>query len=298
MPLNTPQQDNIYPGKDKQSVALVVGGGGLKPLGSASFFRLLDEYNLKPDIIICCSGGAILSSLWAQGFGYKALQDTVNAFRDYGQKNRILNGMDYKTLLSLGGYPGGRFNISSGILDSQLFMSFLKQINGDRRLEDNKIPTLFCTTELQTGKQFFINSGPIAESVYATCALYPMLPPIYLHEKWLVDGGYSSSVPVVEAVKRGFDKVIALVFEEDEPKYYKSFFQFYLHFVGRVFNKNARKRNSFAVHMHHDEILFVRFLYDRYVPFWNFDRLDYIQEVGEKTIQKKKDEILNIFKGK
>lgn len=280
---------------NKPSVALVVGGGGLKPLGSAVFFKLLDDNNLKPDIIISCSGGSILSTLWGQGYSYQELDNVVDQFALYAKQNNILAGIDYRTLLSLGGYPGGRFDISSGILDSQLFLNFLKKINGNSRIENNKIKSILCTTELLTGKQYFLNSGLTAECVYATCALYPMLPPMYLHKKWLVDGGYSSSVPVFEAVKRGYDRVIALIFEEDKPKEYKSFFQFYMHFIARTFNMNSRKRNSCSVHLHHDEILFLRFFYDKYVPFWDFSNIAYIREVGHSTVEKKKDEILNIF---
>lgn len=68
-----------------------------------------------------------------------------------------------------------------------------------------------------------------------------------------------------------------------------------MEFVSQVFNQNARKQNLFAVNMHHDEILFVNFYFDKCINFWDVHHMDYIYEITSSVVEKKKEEILKIF---
>ena len=164
-----------------------------------------------------------------------------------------------------------------------------------RRLEENKIKTLIMTTDLKTGNPVLLSEGLLAECIYASCALYPLASPICIKNKWLVDGAYHSAIPIFEASKQHCDKIIAISFNEKTPNTHGSFLSFYLEFVSRVLNENARKQNSFTVHFHHEEIVFINCYYDRNLNFWDVDHLDYINEITKLPVEKKKDEILECF---
>lgn len=279
----------------KPKVALIVGSGGIKPLGLSCFFRFLEQNHLKPDLIIGCSGGSILSSYWASGFSADYLDAFTNSIGEYFKTNKMFDKIDYRTLLSLGNYPGGKYQKSSGILSNKVMVDFLKTHDGDKPIENNLIKTILMATDLETGEQVTLQQGNMAECIYASCALYPLLPPIHLNNRWLVDGAYFSAVPVMEAVKQGYDKIIAISFEDKEPEHYSSFFEFYLQFISQVLNKNARKQNSLAIHLHHDEILFMNISFDKLIRFWDVTNLSYVKKVTEEILEKYKSNIISMF---
>lgn len=55
-----------------------------------------------------------------------------------------------------------------------------------------------------------IQSGPLRRAVSASSAIPGVLPPVEWNGKMLIDGGWSSKVPVLAAFKLGADVVIAV----------------------------------------------------------------------------------------
>jgi NTE family protein len=279
----------------KNKIGLVIGSGGIKPLGLISLFRMLEENNLKPDIIVGCSGGSILSSAWASGMPLSQIEALILEYQDLLKNQSFMKIIDYRTLLSLANYPGGRFDQSSGILSKNWLLDFFMEKLDQRRLEDCLVKNYMMATDLETGEPVALDHGLIAECMYASCAMYPVLPPLQINNRWLVDGAYHSALPILEAMKRGCDKIIAVSFEEKRSEKQNSFFEFYMEFVSQVLNKNARKQNSFAVHFHHDEILFINCYFDKAINFWDVGSLAFINNTTNDIIQKNKAAILEMF---
>ena len=65
-------------------------------------------------------------------------------------------------------------------------------------------------TDLATGREVWLESGPIHDAVRASIALPGILSPASLNGKWLVDGGLSNPVPVSVCRALGADIVIAV----------------------------------------------------------------------------------------
>jgi NTE family protein len=282
-------------GEKRKKLGLVIGSGGIKTLGLASFFKLLDEYQIKPDVIVGSSGGSLLASHWASGATIDELTCLVKEYCNLLNNEPLKYKVNYRTLLSLPNYPFGYFDKSKGILKKERLYHFFQAKAGNRRLE-NCVPKMFIlTTDVETGEPVLLKEGLIADCVYASCAIYPILPPMYLNNRWLVDGAYNSAIPVLEAVKLGCDKIIAISFEEKKAESSNSFFEFYMEFVSNVFNQNARKQNAFTIDLHHDEILFVNYYFDKCINFWDVNSLSYITEVSDEVVRKFKPDILEIF---
>ncbi len=279
----------------KPKVAIVVGSGGIKTLGVLSLFRLLNEHHIQPDVIYGTSGGTILSSLWASGFTTDEMEKFIQDYIKLLSKHPISKHVDYRTLLSLAGYPGGRFKSDSAVLKKEWLLNFFNEKVGSRRVEDSKIKTKILCTELQTGFPFLIDHGLMGEAIYASCALYPILPPIFTHDRWLVDGVYNSSLPIFHAVKDGYDHILVLSFEEKKATHFNSYFQFYLNFISEMFLNKAKKQNSLAINMHHGEVKFVNFYFDKPINFWEVNEIDYINKVSDDLVQKNKNEIIDFI---
>lgn len=279
----------------KHKVALVIGSGGIKSLGIIPLFELLDAHQLKPDLLIGCSGGSVISSQWACGASIEELKNFVNEYIKLIENGSFFKKINHKTLFKLNHYPGNHGEQPSAILRKTWILDFLKKHLGNKKLEDAQFKTLLLATDLKTGDPIYLKDGLLAECMYASCALYPVLPPILIKKKWLVDGAYHSAIPILEASKQHCDKIISISFEEKPLEKHPSFFEFYMDFVSQVFNQNAKKQNSFAVHFHHEEILFINCLYEKNINFWDIHNIDYINEVAASAIEKNKKEILDCF---
>ena len=65
-------------------------------------------------------------------------------------------------------------------------------------------------TDLATGREIWLQSGPIHEAVRASIALPAIFSPARIDDKWLVDGGLSNPVPVSVCRALGADVIIAI----------------------------------------------------------------------------------------
>jgi len=53
--------------KDNTRIGLVLSGGGTKGVAHAGVLQFLEEQNITPSILACCSAGSIVGSLYAAG---------------------------------------------------------------------------------------------------------------------------------------------------------------------------------------------------------------------------------------
>jgi NTE family protein len=144
-----------------------------------------------------------------------------------------------------------------------------------------------------TGDGVVLRHGPLADAVYVSSAMFPLLPPLCVEERWLVDGAFSSSLPVLEAVNEGMDVIIAVnvrqSLKDGKPA---SFFEHVTSFMGRTCNINEIRELSLAIDLHHHEIILITISFDRVIQAWDAEALPHILEVGQQTVAKHAREIL------
>ena len=269
------------------TIGLVVGSGGIKTLAAVEMFRFLQAQQLPIDLLIGCSGGGIIAAL--AGCGYTT-DEIVAAVTRFWNRN-IFRRIDLRTLLGILQLPLGRFDKGHALLVPTRMQRTLRTFFGPRRLEDLPIRTLIHTTDIDTGEGVTKESGPLADILYASGAQYPFLPPLQIDGRWLVDGGFSSSLPILEAVKRQLDVIIALTFE-DTSSSESSFIDFCLHFFGRSFRMSERSQTTLAVDLHHHEIIIAEVRFHDVINMWNVEKIPAILEAGARTVAETKAEIL------
>lgn len=280
--------------------SVVVGSGGIKPIAAIPFFHFLEEHRLSPELMIGCSGGAYVSAFWNAGYKGDALLKLVDAFKDHVVNRRMFSKLNLKTLLAAGNYPFGSFSKDSGILRSEGILEFYREVLGLRNIEDLEIPFLIYATDLDTGEPVVLDKGRLVESVYASGSLFPVLPPIQIDGRWLVDGGYHNGVPILEAIKRDSDVIVVLIFEEQQEtnKKYRGFLEFFCHVVGQVAIENSRNQIPLSVHLHHSEVIFLRYFFKKPIAIWDVDALPEVLELGRNVLEQHKEELLSILLGK
>lgn len=273
----------------------MIGGGGIKTLAIHYLFEIFENYKITPDVMISCSGGSLLASLWASGHPIPYLEKAVDEYRKLILSESVLRKINFHSLLRLSNYNWTEKDGPSALLKRDWVLNFFKQKMGAKRIEECDINIFMLATNLETGDPVLLKEGLLAECTYASCALYPVLPPIQLGNKWLVDGGYSTATPILEASKMGCNKIISVSFEETPLTEPNNIFEYYMDFVSQIFYKNSQRQNAFTVNYHQNDILFINIFFDKNINFIDVDCLDYIYEVTFNAIQRKKHEIIDFL---
>jgi NTE family protein len=273
----------------KPTVAVVTGSGGIKTFAAVALFEFLKEANIRPDLLVGCSGGAIMTGLLACGYSPAAMLDLIPEL----MKPELVSNIDYRALLGIPGLPFGRFDLGRGILKPDGMRAAFRQVFGERRLEDLRPSTLLQVTDFQTGEGRVLDRGLLADAVYASGALYPVLPLSRIDGRWYVDGAFSSPCPVLEAVKRHMDVIIAVTIEtklQNEPTNFTDLFNYAASLVASVLMKNQM---TTAINLHHYEIVQINVRFTRPVEFWHLDAIPLVLETGRNAVAAKKAEILS-----
>ncbi len=273
----------------KPKIAVVVGSGGIKPACAIPLFEFLDSMNIGIDLLTGCSGGAIVAAM--RGYGYNA-KEMEGLFSKYLTK-KLFSHIDYRTLLGIARMPFGRFDKTRGILKPQRLIDVLKTIFNDSKFDRFKIPTLVQATDVDTGEGILLSEGDIAQSVYVSAAQFPFFPPLNIGGRWLVDGAFSSPLPVLETVNRGYDVIIAVAIDQQVKTESKSFIEYFHQFISRSYTSTQKKQMALAIDMHHHEIIIINMRFKELIHMWDVEKLPIIIETGKKTIERKKNEIIN-----
>ncbi len=268
---------------------MVLGGGGLKCFAALALFELLDEIELEIDLLVGCSGGGLAAAARSAGFSPAEMRALIDEFAD----REIFSSVDYRTLLGLAHLPFGRFDKGAGVLKADRLRQAYQQVFKDLKLEDLRPTTLLQTTDILTGEGIVLSQGPVTDALCATTALFPLLPPTCVEGRWLIDGAYSSLVPVMEAVNRNMDVIIVFSVSTQSAANPGGFFEYFSNLINRTQIAHVRQEMALAIDLHHHEIVIVNVPFYQDIQMWDVDKVPVVLETGQKVVEQKKEEILS-----
>jgi len=97
-----------------------------------------------------------------------------------------------------------------GLIDGKEVVQFLRRLEIGAPIESYPKAYAAIATDLATGREIWLQSGPIHEAVRASIALPAIFSPARIDDKWLVDGGLSNPVPVSVCRALGAEVIIAV----------------------------------------------------------------------------------------
>jgi NTE family protein len=177
-------------------IGLVLGGGAARGWAHIGAIRALEEAGIRPDVICGTSIGALVGAVYANG-DLDWLEDWVGRLT-WQMVVRLLD------LRFSGGLLGGR----------KVIEVFSNQFNG-RDIGELRMPYTAVATELDTGREVWLQEGGVVEAVRASIAIPGVFTPFWHDGVWLVDGGLSNPVPVSAARAMRADCVIAIDLNSD-----------------------------------------------------------------------------------
>lgn len=175
-------------------VALVLGGGGARGMSHIGVLKALEEADIKIDMVVGTSIGALLGSCYALGQSAKDLEiEALSLTKRKAIKELLDITLPKQSLLA-------------GKKAHQYIDRLIKKAN----FENTKIPVMVVATNLADGMPVLLTKGDLADAIQASISVPGVFPPIKIGETYLVDGGVASPTPVGEALDWGADVVIAV----------------------------------------------------------------------------------------
>lgn len=178
------------PGK---KIGIALGAGSARGIAHIGVLQALHDMGIEPDIVCGCSIGALVGATYATGH-----------LQDFGDWAGALGTRDVLR------YLGIRLLAQGGVAEAGALISYLSANYGNPEIRDLPKPFAAIATDLYTGRESWLQDGPLWEAVRASIAIPGMITPVLSRGRWLVDGALVNPVPVSVCRALGADLVIAV----------------------------------------------------------------------------------------
>lgn len=158
-------------------IGMAFSGGGAKGFSHLGVLMAFERFGIKPDVMSGVSAGAIASVLYGAGL---SPEEIIECFAESS------SGLGNFTEWSL---P------KEGFLKLDRFGKLLQSWLPVNNLEELKIPTVVCATDIDNGKSVGWIKGDIVTRVMASCSIPIIFNPIRINGINYVDGGVLHNLP-------------------------------------------------------------------------------------------------------
>ncbi|NPV71417.1 MAG: patatin-like phospholipase family protein [Firmicutes bacterium] len=171
-------------------VGVALGGGVVRGLAHIGVLQVLEELGVRIEYIAGTSCGAVIGGLYAAGVPLAGMMDIAlhARWRDLAEISVRRDGL----------------------IGTRKLAAHLDSIIGGKRFEDLDIPFAAVATDICTGEEVLINSGPVSEAIRASCSIPGIFVPVKMGGRMLVDGGLCNNVPTSVTRAIGADYVVAV----------------------------------------------------------------------------------------
>jgi len=173
-------------------IGLALGSGSARGWAHIGVIRALEQMGIRPDIIAGSSIGSLVGGVYASG--------NLDAFEEWVCR------LDSKTIISFVdiSWNGG------GLIEGEKLFSYFHDHMEDREIENLDCSFAAVATDMQTGREVWLDKGLISEAIRASIALPGLFTPARSGDHWYIDGGLVNPVPVSLCRAMGAELVIAV----------------------------------------------------------------------------------------
>ena len=174
------------------NIGLALDSGAARGWAHIGIIDALVEAGLKPSVICGASMGALVGAAYVAG--------RLPALRDWAESvswREIMRLVDIRL-------SGG------GVVDGKQIVTFLQGLEISAPIESYPKKFAAIATDLVTGREIWLQTGPIENAVRASITLPGIFRPYKIDGKWLLDGGLVNPVPVSTCRALGAEIIIAV----------------------------------------------------------------------------------------
>lgn len=175
-----------------RNISLVLGSGGARGLAHIGAIRCLEDNGFTISYISGSSIGALIGGIYAAG-----KLDTYASWVSELSRSEVIRLLGWK--------------FSQGaVFSSKRILSLLRDMIGDRNIETLDIGFTAVATEINRGREVWINHGPLFEAIGASIAMPLIFAPVERGDSVLVDGGLINPVPIAPTLNADTSRTIAV----------------------------------------------------------------------------------------
>jgi NTE family protein len=202
--------------------ALVLSGGGARGLAHLGVMKALEKENIKIDLIVGCSFGALVGGMYAQTPQARVIEKRLknfqqtDHFKNLGVKSvrkpayspddflkQFARNLRERVLLNV-------IVNRISVLKEERLIDAVNYLIKQGKIEKTSIPFACNATDLFTGKGVLFTKGDIRKAIRASTTIPGYFPPIELDNKILVDGAVTYNLPIKFARGLGAKIIIAV----------------------------------------------------------------------------------------
>ena len=196
-----------------QKVGLVLSGGGARGLAHIGVIKLLEENNIPIDYITGTSAGAVVGSLYAQGYSPEEMIRLVNSEAFYNWATGTFDEEDvyfFKKKDPNASWATLKFSADSSGIHTTFPSSIISSVPVDFALMENNagpitkanydfdslfVPFRCVASDIETKKSYVFSKGDLAQAVRASMAFPFYFSSLTVNGKILFDGGLYNNFP-------------------------------------------------------------------------------------------------------
>jgi NTE family protein len=175
----------------KTRIGLALGSGSARGWAHIGVIRALEQAGIHPDIVCGTSVGAFVGAAYVDG-DLARLEEWVRSL----------------TVQAVVGFLD--VSLNGGLIKGERLIEFFRRHFVDKQIAELPLAFAAVATDLQTGREVWLQEGSVIDAVRASIALPGLFTPARREGRWLVDGGLVNPVPVSLCRAMGADCVIAV----------------------------------------------------------------------------------------
>ncbi|HEY0845992.1 MAG TPA: patatin-like phospholipase family protein [Noviherbaspirillum sp.] len=175
-------------------IGLALGGGAARGFAHIGVIKALEAQGIYPDLVVGTSAGSLVGALYAAGNNGFALHKLALEMEE----------------AAISDWSVPFFSKSTGVLKGEALQNYVNRAVNSMPLEKLKLPFGAVATDLKSGQPILFQRGNTGAAVRASSAVPSLFQPVRIGDRYYVDGGLVSPVPVRFAREMGADFVIAV----------------------------------------------------------------------------------------
>ncbi|MDD4319972.1 MAG: patatin-like phospholipase family protein [Acidaminococcaceae bacterium] len=173
-----------------KKVGLALGSGGIRGFAHLGVLSVLEENDIKIDVIVGCSIGSLIGALFCCGLDTSSIM---------------------KLAKGLGRDPWLDFVVPKmGFISTKKIYEIMKLLTKGQKIEDLSIIFATVGTDLKSGKEIVFTKGSIADAVCGSICIPGVFEPYEYKDMLLADGALSNPTPIDITKKLGAEVLIAV----------------------------------------------------------------------------------------
>jgi len=176
-----------------QTVSLVLGSGGARGLAHIGVIQELEKRGYEIRAITGCSVGSLIGGFYCA--------EKLDVFEEWVCN---LSEWDVVRFLDIS------LTARDGMVKGDLIMDTLRNLIGEKQIEDLPIPLTAIATDIVNRKEVWLGKGSLFDAMRASMAIPGVFTPKKINGQVLVDGGLLDPLPSAPAMSDGTELTIAV----------------------------------------------------------------------------------------